>query len=103
MMNKFNINFSIKYCSEFQYLQFSKSEAFKFFLNALTFPVLTYYRVRSVITKLNSRILQYIPGWIELNFQDFSDVVYHVALLCSQLLILAFSVATEHLVHINVL
>ena len=37
-----------------------------------------YYRVRTVITKWNSRIFQYIPGWIELNFHDFSDsdVVY---------------------------
>ena len=41
---------------------------------------------------------QYIPGWIELNFQDFSDVVYHT--ICTQQFILPFSVATEHLVHI---
>ena len=37
MMNKFNINFNIKYCSEFQNLKLSKSEAFIIFLNTLTF------------------------------------------------------------------
>ena len=51
----------------------------------------------------NEIIFQDIPGWIEQNFQDFSDMVYHTSVaikLCSQLFILAFSVATEHLVHI---
>ena len=45
------------------------------------------YRVRTVITKLNSRIFQYIPGWIELNFQDFSDsdVVHHTSVAINML------------------
>ena len=53
----------------------------------ITVSEVKYYRVRTVITKLNSRIFQYIPGWIELNFQDFSDsdVVHHTSVAINML------------------
>ena len=35
------------------------------------------HRVRTAIKKRDSIIFQYIPGWIELNFQDISGAVYH--------------------------
>ena len=49
-------------------------------------------RVRTVITKLNSRIFQYIPGWMELNFQDISDAVNHTSVVISMLSTIYFGV-----------
>ena len=43
--------------------------------------------------------IQYIPGSIELNFQDISDAVYQTISICIQIFVLAHSVA--HLVHIH--
>ena len=66
MMNKFNINFSIKYCSEFQNLKFSKSEAFKIFFNTLTFllnlmSALRAFHILEPLTQiLNPLRLQYV-------------------------------------------
>ena len=62
-------------------------------------------RVRTIIKKLNSRIFQYIPGWVELNFQDISDTVYHTSIAIKMLLstcefISPFSAVAELLVHI---
>ena len=47
MKKNFNINYSIKYCSEFQNLKFSKSEAFNIFFNALTFLLNLMFELRA--------------------------------------------------------
>ena len=49
-------------------------------------------RVRTIIQKINSRIFQYIPGWVELNFQDISDTVYHTSIAINMLLSIYFTI-----------
>ena len=52
----------------------------------------TCSRVRTIIKKYNSRIFQYIPGWVEINFQDISDTVYHTSVAVNMLLNIFFTV-----------
>ena len=43
------------------------------------------------IVPVYSSIFQYVPGWIELNFQDISDVVYHTSVAINMLSCIYFA------------